>query len=228
MIQTERPSDAPALNIEALWYNNKKSTIYCFGGARSFATPALNDLKSPPDSIWGFRLNGEGSGVWYQVLGPVSTPFPSDIRRVTGGTSASDGSSAYYIGGWNSYETSPDLQNFRSPIRGLLIFDFGTLTMTNSSDDSYLASQTFRPTIYGPAYTTGGSMINIPTYGDNGILLVLPDSGHNPNVGFNNITFYDKKTKKWYSQAASGDIPQIRSEFCAVGIEGDEKHYFEM
>lgn len=216
MIQTERPSDAPALNVEVLWYNNKQNTIYCFGGARAFATPALNDLTPPSDSIWGFRLNGEGSGVWYQVLGPVSTPFPSGIRRVAGGSSASDGSSAYYLGGWNSWETSPDLQGFRLSSHGLLIFDFDTHTLTNLSDDGYITSQ------------TPGAMINIPTYGDNGILLILPSSSDSLNVGFNNITFYDKKTLKRYSQVASGEIPAQRSEFCAVGIEGDEKPYFEM
>lgn len=215
MIQTERPSDAVALNDEVLWYDNKHQTIYCFGGGRSFATSVLNDLEPPPDSIWGFKPNGEGSGAWYQVLGPVSTPFPSDIHRVASGRSASDGSKAYYLGGFSSWETSPGLQGFRNLIPGLLTFDFDTHTMTNSSDDGYFTSQ------------NPGAMINIPMYGDNGVIVILPN-GDGQSVGFNNITFYDKKNNKRYSQVASGDIPQPRSDFCAVGIEGDENPYFEM
>lgn len=215
MIQTERPSDSPALNNEVLWYDNKQDTIYCFGGSRAFATSVLNSLSPPPDSIWGFRLNGEGSASWYQVLGPVSKPFPSDIHRIASGKSASDGKSAYYLGGFGSWETSLGLPGFRLASPGLLVFNFDTLTLTNSSDSGYNSSQ------------SPGAIIDIPTYGENGVLLALPD-GTNQNIGFNNITLYDKKNQKWYSQVASGDIPDLRSDFCAVGVEGGEYPYFEM
>lgn len=73
VIQTERPSDSTALNRESLWYDSKNNTISCFGGARSFATPALASLPPQPDSIWRFGLNGEGGGAWHEVLGPVSS-----------------------------------------------------------------------------------------------------------------------------------------------------------
>lgn len=216
MIQTERPSDSPPLDDEVLWYDNKHNTIYCFGGFKSFATKALDDLKAPPDSIWGFKPDGEGSGTWHQVLGPISKPFPSDIHRITYGMSASDGSRAYYLGGFGSWVTSPGMPQSGISPPGLLMFDFETLTITNSSDDGYIPSQ------------TPGAMINIPIYGENGVLAILPKFDERKNVGFNNITFYDKKNKKRYTQVASGDIPEPRSNFCAVGIEGDEKPYFEM
>lgn len=213
MIQTERPSDSPALNSDALWYDNKHDTIYCFGGDRSFASSSLRSLAPPPDSIWGFRPNGEGGGTWNQVLGPVSKPFPSGIHRLSSGASVSDGSSAYYLAGFGSGETSPDLSQPRRRYHGLLTFDFDTLTLTNSSDDGFE---------YGKDKDYHQAMINIPIYGYNGVLVVLTLGS------FNNITLYDKKTKKRYHQMASGDIPQPRSHFCAVGIEGDEKPYFEM
>lgn len=137
MIQTDRPFDPAALNSEALWYDNKSSTIYCFGGDKSFATNILRSIEPPPDSIWRFRPNGKGGGAWYQVLGPISRPFPNDIHRISNGKSASDGNSAYYLGGFRSSETSLGLPNPRFPSRGLLVFDFDTLIMTNSSDDGY-------------------------------------------------------------------------------------------
>lgn len=216
MIQTERPSDSPGLNSEALWYDSKRNIIYCFGGFRSWATAALNSLDPPPDSIWGFKPNGEGSGVWHQVLGPVSTPFPIEIHRVAEGVSAGNGSTAYYLGGFGSSATSLSLPQETYHPPGLLIFDFDTLTMTNSSDDGYISSQ------------TPGAMIDIPIYGDNGVLVILPENFDRQNVGFNNITLYDKNSNRMYSQVASGDIPELRRKFCAVGIEGDEPPYFEM
>lgn len=217
MIQTERSSGSRALNGEVLWYDNIKNTIYCFGGDGSMVTPYLQSLETLPDSLWGFRPNGEGSGAWYEVLGPVSSPFPSDIHRMSSGMSASDGNRAYYLRGYGLSETSLSLPDNRMPYPGLLIFDFHSLTMTNTSDDGYTLSP-----------ESLGHMINVPTYGDNGILIILPDERGNPGVGFNNITLYDKKTNRRYTQVASGDIPQPRSYFCAVGIEGDEYPYFEM
>lgn len=211
-IQTERPVDSSALNYEALWYDNKRDIIYCFSGAKSTATLALTTRPTPPDSIWGFKPDRKGSGTWSQVLGPVSVPFSSDIRRIADGRYASDGNSAYYLGGWDSAETSFNLQGARVPRPGLLKFNFDNLTMTNSSDDGYFSP--FSP----------GAMIYVPTYGDQGILVILPGHDYTQNIiGFNSITFYDLKTDKRYSQTASDDIPQIRSRFCAVGIEGNAK-----
>lgn len=216
MIQTERPSASPPLAYEVMWYDNMHNTIYCFGGRMSFASEALQELQTPPDSIWGFKPDGEGSGTWHQVLGPVSTPFPTDIHRPAEGQSASDGRRAYYLGGRGSAKTSLGMPQSEIYLPGLLMFDFETLTITNSSDDSYTSSQ------------VPGAMINIPIYGENGVLLLLPNDSEKQYVGFNNITFYDKKSKKRYTQVASGDIPEPRSNFCAVGIEGNEKPYFEM
>lgn len=71
-------------------------------------------------------------------------------------------------------------------------------------------------------------MINISTYGDDGILVILPSGRDRQDFAFNNITLYDKKNKNWYSQTTSGDIPQARSYFCAVGVGEDEKNTFEM
>lgn len=215
MIQTERPSDSPSLDDESLWYGSKDNTVYCFGGLRSFATPALNSLDPPPDSIWGFKPNGDGSAAWYQVLGPISTPFPSGIHRIASGVSAHDASKAYYLGGFGSWETSLGLRQNRWSSPGLLIFDFDNLTLANSSDD-YISSQ------------SPGAMIDVPMYGDDGVLVILPNAIGGQNVGFNNITLYDKKFMKRYSQVASGDIPQLRTGFCAVGIQGDEAPFYEM
>ncbi len=72
-------------------------------------------------------------------------------------------------------------------------------------------------------------MINVPIYGENGLLVIMPSGSGDPgDFAFNNLTLYDKKTKKWYSQIPSGEIPTLRSGFCAVGVKGDENSSFEM
>ena len=47
-------------------------------------------------------------------------------------------------------------------------------------------------------------------------------------VGFTNISIYDKTERKWYSQLASGQVPDPRAEFCIVGIQGQKSSSFEM
>lgn len=223
-VQTKRPTDAVPLLSESLWYDEKQNSIYCFGGFRSFATGVLNSLEPPVESIWGFKQKGEGSAPWYQVMGPNSpTPFPSNVHRIARGMSTSDGNRAYYLGGFYSWETSLSSVNSDDRILppGLLMFDFNTLKITNSSDGGYLSFGELNG-------SRPGAMINIPTYGDDGILVILPSGRNRRDSAFDNVTLYDKRNQKWYSQTTSGDIPEPRTGFCAVGVEGDEKSSFEM
>lgn len=217
LVETLRPSDAVALASQSLWFDHSQNIIYCFGGGSSFATAALRELEAPTPSIWGFKLNDKGTADWYQVMGPVSsTPFPSDIHHISSGMSTFDENRAYYLGGVGSPSGDP------TPSPGLLMFDFNTLKFTNSSDGNYLAPET------SLHRWPRGAMINVSTYGDDGILVILPSGRDRQDFAFNNITLYDKKNRSWYSQIASGDIPPPRSYFCAVGVGGDKNNTFEM
>lgn len=60
-------------------------------------------------------------------------------------------------------------------------------------------------------------MVNIPKYGDSGILVHLGGGDKAHTKGFNNISIYDKTERKWYFQLASGDIPEPRSAFALWG-----------
>ncbi|MCJ1427876.1 hypothetical protein MMC29_005782 [Sticta canariensis] len=228
LVQTTRPSNADALLAESLWFDEKTNSVYCFGGLRSYATSRLAALRPPIESIWGFKLNDQGTAMWDQVIGPLTqTPFPNTIHRIARGMSVTDGNRAYYLGGFYSGETSPSSfytnAKDRAPSPGLLVFDFNTLTFTNSSDGGYLA-----PQISGRTDRPAGAMIHMSMYGDDGILGILPSGRNRQDFAFNNITLYDKKTQKWYSQTTSGDIPEPRSYFCADGVAGDEKNTFEI
>lgn len=200
-------NDSPLSSHRIFWgHDNNRNIIYCFAGNRHLGLPYEGTGLLYNGSIWGFRPDGEGSGNWNQVLGPFSTPFPRKLYPIGGGSSASDKSSGYYLGGGT--------EGFQDP--GLLTFNFDTLTVTNSSDDGYSEPEAI------------GAIINIPIYGDDGVRVILPSTLDSPNYGFGNITLYDKKNKKWYWQFASGEIPRPRAKFCAVGMQGDENPYFEM
>ncbi len=181
----------------------------------SFATPYVRTEPAPLESIWGFSPDGNGSGLWEEILGPLSKPFPHGIIRPSSGASVSDGSIGYYLGGWTNGATTPsrsidDRFYVRSP--GFLRFDFGSLTLTNTSDTTYPA----------------GRMIDVSNYGNSGLLFMLGGGDPTDTVGFNNISIYDKTERKWYSQLASGRVPDPRAEFCVVGIQGKKSSSFEM
>lgn len=65
-----------------------------------------------------------------------------------------------------------------------------------------------------------GKVVNIPTFGTGGIIILLGEGNPTEVISFHNITIYDKTEQKWYSQVASGALPEPRSDFCIVGIPG--------
>ena len=205
---TERPVKALALNTEALWFDEKQNSIYCFGGDNSYR------VITPSESIWAFTPDGKGAGNWKEVLGLTGAkPFPPGILRRSSGCVASDEGNGYYLGGWVDKATSP-LGTMKRPelVAGLLTFNFTDLTITNRSDGFYI----------------NGKIINVPYYGTSGIWIHLGNGTWPQLLSFNNITIYDKSKQKWYSQLASGAIPDPRTNFCIVGIRSIESDTFEM
>lgn len=98
---TERTGKALALNTEALLFDKKQNSIFCFGGDMS-STNDHHDL-TPFESIWAFALDGKGAGMW-KVLGPTGLkPLPPEILRPSSGIVASNESHGYYLGGWVSW-----------------------------------------------------------------------------------------------------------------------------
>lgn len=53
-----------------------------------------------------------------------------------------------------------------------------------------------------------GKVVNIPTYGTRGVIILLGEGDPNHAVSVENITIYDKSGQNWYSQLAFGDLPQ--------------------
>ena len=211
------------LSGQALWFDEKRNLIYCFGG---FTTSALYSYDPTPfESIWAFTPDEKGTGSWKEVLGPTGTDtFPLGIRRPYHGGFCSDESYGYHVGGFASSRSTRLLDNESAIVsRGLLKFDFGALKITNTSDGDYGRSESVD---HG---TGSGKVVNVPIYGAGGIVILLGEGNPTHVISFNNITIYDKTEQNWYSQLAFGDLPEPRSDFCIVGIQGTtESGNFEM
>ena len=171
-------------------------------------------VTTPFESIWAFTPDGKGAGNWREVLGPTGAkPFPSDILRPSSGAVASNGSHGYYLGGWVKRATSPlSSEDSKELVPGLLTLKFTDLTITNTSDGVY----------------EYGRMVDVPSYGTSGVLILLSKGTWPHLLPFNSISIYDKTEQKWYSQLASGAIPDPRIAYCIVGIRGIESDTFEM
>ena len=194
----------------------------------------------PLESIWRFEPDGSGTGNWTEALGPTSsTTLPPDFINPAGGASGYDGGHGYHIGGFASSLSTRTFHDLpfdtlrQEP--GLLTFDFETLSLSNTTDGGYFASQYHESNlVFDP-----GKMIVVPSFGADGIIILLGGSGSastghqfEPGVGvFNNITIYDIRTQAWLWQNATsvtGSPPLPRGFFCAVGVQGGDNSTYEM
>ena len=187
-MQTERPSALPSRSSQALWYDDEKNIMYAFGGDNPVAE------QSPPrifDNLQGFIPNDNGGGVWTEVLGVVGRngSFHSNMHATSSGKFTSDDKNAYFLGGFISDRTSPSSLTPASEAfhnSGLLTLNFENITLRNSTS-SGLA---FEP----------GVLLNAPVYGSDGVLLSVGAGKKDQSVGFNNISIFDKKERKWVFQ----------------------------
>ena len=216
-----RPPTSLSLIQQSLWPDEQHNRVFCFGGEKSWANVEIDEVPTPPESMWQFVPDGYGGGTWSEVLGASSQhPFPPGIIRPAGGGSASDSENAYYLGGLSPPNTSPEFAAGTASVPGMLTFNYDSLTLTNSSNDGgYFAS------IYTPSeWHTAGLMLSAPQFGVDGILIMLGGE----QGSFTSITIYDKHEQKWYSQTITGPAPLVRVYFCAVGVKGGDGSTYEM
>ena len=246
-VSTSRPSNAMALNFQTLWWSPTRKVAFCYGGEISSNNSATRDeqlYRVPTESIWQFAPSGNGSGIWSEAVGPAApVSYPPALLRPSLGASISDGQNGYYLGGYLSPFNTRAFSQLswftRRPIPGIQTLSFDSLELTNTSDGGYFANQyhldndsyTYRP----------GSMLHAPLFGTHGVLILLGGGGQGSSTltsvgqtqftsqgSFNNITIYDLHSKTWYSQNATGSIPDPRTDFCAVSATSSDNSTFDM
>ncbi|KAI9800238.1 MAG: hypothetical protein M1825_004222 [Sarcosagium campestre] len=229
IIETQKPPGCPSLNHGNLWWDNtNKSIVMGFSGELSLVSEQ-NGESPDPLSIWRFFPDGKGSGTWKQDR-KSSDPLFKNLTRPSSGLSAFSNDSAYYLGGIANYLTTDETaripESKSQPLPGLVEYDFKSNSWHNNT-----------ATKYSPEGVAAfGRMEFVPNFGSKGLFVMLGgatgglDSYYagNEMATFDNITVYDPSTQKWYSQKATGDIPEPRYGHCSAGAMPADKSSYEI
>ncbi|KAI0480369.1 hypothetical protein GGR56DRAFT_687484 [Xylariaceae sp. FL0804] len=184
----------PNVNGGILWADDVNKNFYLFAGEYS-------DANSPEDLVL----------YTYDVLGntweSLGEPRPA-INAVSygAGVSISSRGEAYYYGGWISNNSQPGWTGQRRATNGLVKYEMDKMIWSNKT---------------GPDGTNRaeGVMVYIPA-SDGGMLIYFGGlqeqaNGSMTGMPMEQILIYDILSSRWYNQTATGDIPMMRSRFCA-------------
>lgn len=198
----------PSVAGGILWADEVNKCFYLFGG--EFQT-------TPEDfSFWTYDT----------VLNQWNETSPKDddgsIKRVSygAGTQIEELGRGYYYGGWMNNHTSSDWSAPSMATSNMVVFDYNEGLLKNISG----------PDSIGRAE---GVMVYLPA-SDNGLLVYfggVEDRNRNGTyVGANmsEIHIFDVASSKWYTQQASGAIPQPRRQLCAGATWADDKSSFNI
>jgi len=199
----------PSVHGGALWADDVNKRIYLFGG---------EFYQEPPTT---FNLYG------YDVIGnqwdSFGTPRTIPISAVSygAGVAISNRGEGYYYGGWMSNNSVPNWGP-GAPVAtaNMIKYSMDTNTWTNSTGPDGLRR-------------AEGAMVHIPA-GDGGMLVYfggvkdLFANGTVTGQSMDQIFIYDVLSGKWYSQTASGQIPEMRRRFCAGVAWADDQSSYNM
>ena len=139
-----------------------------------------------------------------------------DIHQVAwgAGVTVNERGEGYYLGGWKNNRTTPRWSGTQTATSNLIRYDMSTNTFTNNTgpDDAGRAE---------------GAMVFLPA-SDAGLLIhfggVLDPDRNGTVVGqsMDIIHIYDVASTRWYTQNASGDVPDMRRRFCAGATWADD------
>lgn len=197
-----KPSTVPDVSGGILWADEVNKFFYQFGG--EFQGTAQNfDALPYYDTLYD-RWN--------------TTNVPGDLNRVSfgAGVAVNERAEGYYLGGWMSSSTIPGWTGNPIATANLVRFDMIKRTFNNITG----------PDSKGRAE---GSMVFLPA-GDNGLLVyfggIIDPSRNGTMVAspMSTIHVYDILSGKWYTQTATGDVPDSRRRFCAVSTMTGMNH----
>lgn len=176
--------------------------LICFySDELSYRNTTANSLGTPNESTCAFSPDDNGSGIWNEEVGPDSAhSFPSGVMQFAAGASACNESIAYHLHGFIDNNTSPKANinvGDRISAPGLLIFSFDSPKLNMNSDGGNVLWQ------YRKARAPKiGVMLISPGFVVNSVRLIMGED----RSSFHKITPYDKQTRTWHYQVASGNI----------------------
>lgn len=206
--------NAPQLNKQVLWPSSDNETFFAFGGEESY----LDNPWYPPDILlWQFTADGGGGGKW-DVFNPSTDSIFFNLTRPTDGLAGVVDNTGYIVGGYTNSHSSiaTDYQMDNIEIPNIASFNITSGEWNNGTAPAYLERQN----------GTYGMIHPVPTFGPAGLLAMTGTTFTDGLVDpLSNITLYEPSGKTWYTQTASGDIPNGRDHPCTVGVRGDNGTY---
>lgn len=243
-IQISRPPSYNMLLYETLWYYPDRGCVYAFGGEmlqEGNVRSTGHASETPEEFLWQLCAEDNSSSwSWTEVLGDNSRNFPTDIKRPIMGASAANGSTAYYIGGAVSKWTTKKIGSVSDlhSVPGILEFDFSSQTLTNSSNVGNYSAAKWTDSEHKMSFA--GGMVFVLPFGTDGVFTLVGGQSNDtgvPQHWWKDITIFDPATGSWYSQEATGAIPNTSdiwvndwsaNTYCYFGAQDNELETFDM
>ncbi|KAL8669904.1 MAG: hypothetical protein Q9168_005523 [Polycauliona sp. 1 TL-2023] len=212
----DKPPEAPSLSDSSLWYDEQNDAFY--SGFTGRSSTFGDSPHPPPISVWSFKPDGKGGGLWQVEISP-DDPKWSRRTRTDSSYTASGGGGALVLERVLNPWTIPASIELTEDVIGFY----------NSSATGFNAR----------GIGGRGAMHYVPSFGPNGLFTIMGGtdfSDPDQNIGFENIWFCDTLENRWYNQTATGNIPAGRRDFCLAGIPYDQIyiltlpafHWFQM
>ncbi|KAF2142656.1 uncharacterized protein K452DRAFT_318239 [Aplosporella prunicola CBS 121167] len=203
-----KTSSIPDVSGGILWTDEVNKVLYQYGG----------EFTDSPESFtpWAYDII---HNQWNQT----SISAASNIQRVAWGAGVTVNETAvgYYLGGWLSSQTVPGWEGNPVLTSNLLSYDMIADRWINAT---------------GPDDNIGraeGTMVFLPA-SDGGLLIYfggVQDPNRNGTIegaNMSTIHIYDIASTKWYTQQASGDIPDDRRKFCGGATWAQDKSSYNI
>lgn len=197
----------PSVHGGILWSDAANKVLYQYGGEYGNGKP--EDFK-----LWFYDII---YNTWN-----ISNATTTDISRASWGAGATvqDKGRGYYYGGWLSDASVP---GYAKPtlLNNMIIYDMAKGSFRNSTGPQDMVPR------------AEGAMVYIPA-GDAGLLVyfggVQLANGDSKVSGapMSDIQIYDVGNEKWYSETATGDVPEDRRRFCAGAAWADDRSSYNI
>lgn len=208
----------PALNRVSLWADEENGSLYRFGGQRSHGVPMkgqenhhLWSYKPGPDADWG-----------------ASTPENTDVLSkfsygVDGLSTFCDGV-GLLAGGFGTVASDKRLKGTgdlsQTEIPGMLTYNTSSAAWSNLSATALSPSGARQG---GQAVCATSFQTPLAAFigGWNAPSIATQRTVDLVEADMNEITLYDVRSNKWFSQKTTGDAPKASNAFCAVGVQAE-------
>lgn len=211
---------APKLSRQVLWKGKDPNVFWIWGGR---TIRRINRDKIDKDTIWRFVANGKGGGDWSSEIPSGSDDF-DDMHLPSRSSYTTYENMGFSFGGELIPDSDRDVSVQMQAVEGMITFDLESKTFSNEST----------PDVSPHGNMIGSTVEYVPSFGENGLVMIFGGFGYTLDVGsrppehtrrFDNITMFDPKTREWYWQMSTGDIPPPRLDHCSVGVKSGRDTY---